>query len=118
MRARRGSSASKLRNMRKGGDENVRVCVGLTSWIAAAVVSLLAGQARTIQQAVFGKADQRTPEVSTEELRRILAEGSGTVLECAGPSLSVHRQPHPRRSQRGGRPGVPMSMYILRCGRD
>jgi len=38
-------------------------------------------QGTTVFQATLGEADAKTPEVSTEELRRILADGSAIVLD-------------------------------------
>ena len=94
---------------------NTRVCVRRTSWIAvlAAVVSLpaQAQEAKTIQQAVIGEANQRTPEVSTEEVRRILAEGSATVLD-ARPFLEYAVSHIPGARNVAAKPGVPMSMYV------
>ena len=102
--------------MRKGGAmRNIRACVGLTSCIAvlAAVASLgaQAEQAKTIQQAVLGEANQRTPEVSTEEMRRILAEGSATVFD-ARPFLEYAVSHIPGARNVAAKPGVPMSMYV------
>ena len=53
-------------------------------------------QGTTVFQATLGEADAKTPEVSTEELRRILADGSAIVLD------SRKRSTHP--TQRCGRP--------------
>jgi len=54
------------------------VAVGLSLLLIAGTAAV----AQTIQQAVFGEANQRTPEVSTEELRGLLTDGSVTVLDA------------------------------------
>jgi rhodanese-related sulfurtransferase len=94
---------------------NIHASVGLTGWIAvlAAVAPLgaQAEQARTIQQVVLGEANQRTPEVSTDEMRRILAEGSATVFD-ARPFLEYAVSHIPGARNVAARPGVPMSMYV------
>jgi rhodanese-related sulfurtransferase len=51
---------------------------------AAAVVTLLMGStapAQTILQATIGEPNQKTAEVSTAEVRRILADGSAVLLD-------------------------------------
>ena len=94
---------------------SIHACVGLTTCIAVLAAGAPAGaqseQARTIQQAVIGEASQRTPEVSTEEMRRILAEGSATVFDARPfPEYAVSHIPGARNV--AARPGVPMSMYV------
>jgi rhodanese-related sulfurtransferase len=59
--------------------------VGLVAW-AAAITALAApvaamAQGSSVFQATLGEANSKTPEVSTEELRRILADGSAIVLD-------------------------------------
>jgi len=54
---------------------------------------------------------QRTPEVSTEELRRILAEGTATVLDTR-PFLEYAVSHIPGARNVAAKPGVPMSMYV------
>jgi rhodanese-related sulfurtransferase len=54
--------------------------------VAAALVTLVAvdmavAQGRDVSQATLGETGQKTGEVSTEDLRRILAEGSAVVLD-------------------------------------
>ena len=51
---------------------------------AAAVATLLMGStapAQTILQATIGEQNQKTAEVSTAEVRRILADGSAILLD-------------------------------------
>jgi rhodanese-related sulfurtransferase len=49
---------------------------GLALWAGDAVA-----QGHSVYQATLAEADQRTGEVSTEQLRRILADGSATVVD-------------------------------------
>ena len=49
---------------------------GLALWAGDAVA-----QGYSVYQATLAEADQRTGEVSTEQLRRILADGSATVVD-------------------------------------
>src|SRR5207249_9308237 len=61
------------------------------TWVrgsAAAIVAVIIAvtmpglaAAQNVFQATLGEANQKTPEVSTEELRRILADGSAIVLD-------------------------------------
>jgi rhodanese-related sulfurtransferase len=81
-----------------------------------AVVSLCAlmahaEEARTIHQAVLGDPDQRTSEVSTEELRRILAERSAAVFD-ARPFLEYAISHIPGARNVAAKPGVAMSEYV------
>src|SRR5882672_7370035 len=59
---------------------------GGASAVVAALVTLVAinmavAQSRDVFHATLGETGQKTEEVSTEELRRILAEGSAVVLD-------------------------------------
>ena len=49
---------------------------GLALWAGDAVA-----QGHSVYQATLAEADQRTGEVSTEQVRRILADGSATVVD-------------------------------------
>ena len=68
-------------------------------------------QAQAIHQAILGEPSQRTPEVSTEELRRVLAEGTATVLDTR-PFLEYAVSHIPGARNVAAKPGVPMSMYV------
>ena len=70
-----------------------------------------AGATDTIHQAVLGESNQRTPEVSTEEMRHILAESSATVLD-ARPYLEYAVSHIPGTLNVAAKPGVPMSLYV------
>jgi rhodanese-related sulfurtransferase len=54
---------------------------------------------------------ERTPEISTEELTRILAERSATVLD-ARPSLEFAISHIPGALNVAPKPGVPASLYV------
>jgi rhodanese-related sulfurtransferase len=61
-----------------------RDCVGLSAALFVGVV-LFAGAASaegvSVYQATLAEADARTPEVSTEQMRRIMADGSALILD-------------------------------------
>lgn len=65
----------------------------------------------TIFQAVLGEPGQRTAEVSTEELRRILADRSATVLD-ARPFREFAVSHIPGARNVAAKPGVAMSAYV------
>ena len=65
----------------------------------------------TIFQAGLGEAGQRTAEVSTEELKRILADRSATVLD-ARPFREFAMSHIPDALNVAAKPGVPMSVYV------
>ena len=76
------------------------------------VLATAAGQAvPTIFDAVIGESGQSTTEVSTEELRRILAENSALVLD-ARPFREYAMSHIPGALNVAPKPGVPMSMYV------
>jgi len=58
---------------------------GIAAWavtiVAVAATSAAMGQGPSVFQATLGEANAKTPEVGTEELRRILADGSAVVLD-------------------------------------
>jgi len=70
-----------------------------------------AEEVRTIHQAVLGESNQRTSEVSTEEVRRILAERSATILDTR-PFLEYAVSHIPGARNVAPKPGVAMSMYV------
>jgi rhodanese-related sulfurtransferase len=95
--------------------EKSRASIGGTARIALLIAAVgltaHADEAKTIQQAVLGEPNQRTPEVSTEELHRILAERTATVLD-ARPFLEYAVSHIPGSRNVAAKPGVPMSMYV------
>jgi rhodanese-related sulfurtransferase len=62
------------------------VRAGAIGLAAASIVFAVAGsaiaQGGTIEQATIGEPNQKTPEVSTDDVRRILADGSAIVLDA------------------------------------
>ena len=70
------------------------------------------GQAPTrIHQAVLGEPNQATTEVSTDELRQILAEQSAVVFD-ARPHREFAISHIPRALNVAAKPGVPVSAYV------
>ena len=65
----------------------------------------------SLRQAVVGETGHSTPEVSTADLERILADQSATVLD-ARPYPGVRDESHPRAVNVAPKAGVPMSMYV------
>jgi rhodanese-related sulfurtransferase len=57
------------------------VGLAVAAMVIFAAVDVANAQGGTIDQATLGEPNQKTPEVSTEELRRILADGSAIVLD-------------------------------------
>jgi rhodanese-related sulfurtransferase len=90
--------------------------------IAVAVAMLVAPGARvaaetpkTISQATLEEPDQKTPEVSTEDLRRVLADGSAVVFD-ARPPKEYAISHIPGALNVSGKPGLPMSQYVPDAG--
>jgi rhodanese-related sulfurtransferase len=87
-----------------------------TVLVLAAVVTLAAGLARgeapaTIYQATLQEPNQKTPEVSTEELRQILADQSAIVFD-ARPSQEYAVSHIPGARNVSAKPGMPISEYV------
>ena len=81
--------------------------VVLSSFVAAAH-----GQSPgNIFQATLGESGQRTAEVSTEQLRGILADKNAVVLD-ARPFLEFAISHIPGALNVAAKPGVPMSAYV------
>jgi rhodanese-related sulfurtransferase len=72
---------------------------------------LAAQRAATIDHAVLGELDERAPEISTTQLRRILEERSATVFD-ARPFLEYAVSHIPGALNVAPKPGVPMSLYV------
>jgi len=75
------------------------------------LVVAAAQAAPTIFDAVLGEAGQPTAEISTEQLRHILADKSALVLD-ARPAREYAISHIPGAVNVAPKPGVPMSMYI------
>ncbi len=82
-------------------------------WLALGVCAPYAsGQAvLNIQQATLMEPDQKTPEIATEELRKILAEQSATVFD-ARPFNEYAVSHIPGAVNVAAKPGVPSSLYV------
>jgi rhodanese-related sulfurtransferase len=82
-------------------------------WLALGVgVPSASSQAGlSIQQATLMEPDQKTPEISTEELRKILSEKSATVFD-ARPFNEYAVSHIPGTVNVSAKPGVPISMYV------
>lgn len=68
-------------------------------------------QPSSIQYATLMEADQKTSEVSTAELRRILAEGGATVFD-ARPFKEYAISHIPGAVNVSAKPGVSISLYV------
>jgi rhodanese-related sulfurtransferase len=82
----------------------------------AALVAVAAGPARgdprtPISQATLQEPNQKTPEVSTEELRQILADQRALVFD-ARPYQEYAVSHIPGARNVSAKPGVPMSAYV------
>lgn len=73
-------------------------------WAAAQTVA-------SILQATLMEPNQRTPEITTDELRKILADGSATVFD-ARPFNEYAVSHIPGTMNVSAKPGVPMSQYV------
>lgn len=67
--------------------------------------------ATAIEDAVLSESGQRTAELSTNELRRILAERGATLLD-ARPFLEYAISHIPGALNVAPKPGVPISLYV------
>jgi rhodanese-related sulfurtransferase len=88
---------------------------GAVTALATALV-LLAGagasaQGPNVHQATLGEAIEKTAEVSTDELKRILASGSAVVLD-ARPHMEYAMSHIPGARNVAPKAGVSMSMYV------
>jgi rhodanese-related sulfurtransferase len=69
------------------------------------------GQTPNISDAILAEPGQRTPEISTTELRSILAANSATVLD-ARPRLEFAISHIPGALNVAAKPGVEAAMYV------
>lgn len=69
----------------------------------------------SIQQATLMEPGQKTPEISTEELRKILAEKSATVFD-ARPFKEYAVSHIPGAANVSAKPGVSISQYVSDVG--
>jgi rhodanese-related sulfurtransferase len=68
-------------------------------------------RAENVFQATLGETAQKTDEISTEELKQVLADKSATVLD-ARPSLEFAMSHIPGALKVSAKPGVAMSVYV------
>ena len=81
--------------------------------IAAAILLLAAPSARaqTVFDTTLGEADQKTAEISTQELKQIISSGSALVLDARPPKeFAVSHVPGARNV--APQPGRPAHLYI------
>ena len=87
------------------------------AFMAMAVVGGLTGgatalaQGGSIFQGTLMEANQKTAELSTDELRQILKDGSATVFDSR-PHLEYAISHIPGALNVAAKPGVPMSVYV------
>jgi rhodanese-related sulfurtransferase len=85
--------------------------LALAAGVAGAAPVAQAAEPATIFQATLAEPNQKTPEVSTAELREILASGSATVFD-ARPHLEWAISHIPGALNVAPKPGVPTSLYV------
>jgi rhodanese-related sulfurtransferase len=88
---------------------NARCLVFLALMVVCAAPT--AAQNSAIQKATLGETGQRTTEVSTDELKHILADGSATVFD-ARPPLEFAISHIPGARNVAPRPGVEKALYV------
>jgi rhodanese-related sulfurtransferase len=79
--------------------------------LSGAAPAAHAQSGQRIFDAVLGTAGQKTPEISTAEMTRVLADGSTVVLD-ARPHREFAISHIPGAKNVAARPGVAMSMYV------
>jgi rhodanese-related sulfurtransferase len=90
--------------------------IGLAMAATITALSTTVGQAESagaakVSAATLQEPNQKTPEISTEELRRILAEGSAPVLDARTyREFAIGHIPGARNV--AAKPGVPNSQYV------
>jgi len=88
-------------------------CVVPIVWLALGIcIPSASGQAVVnIYQATLMEADQKTPEISTQELRQIVAEHSAMIVD-ARPFDEYTVSHIPGAITVPAKPGVPRSQYV------
>jgi len=87
-----------------------RIVVAL-NLVGAAWSPVAAQPTARIDQATLMEPNQRTPEVSTDELKRVLVDGSALVLD-ARPHLEYAMSHVPGALNVSAKPGTPISVYV------
>ncbi len=85
------------------------VTLAATAWLTGGPAAF--AQAGNIFQATLMEANQKTAEVSTEELRQILTDGSAVVFD-ARPQMEYAVSHIPGAKNVAAKAGVPMSVYV------
>lgn len=98
--------------------ESLRV---LSRIVVVVAVALAAGDAfaqePNISEAVFGEASQKTPEISTEQMRQILSNGSAMIVD-ARPRLEFVNGHIPNAHNPGGPPATAVATVEQLVGGD
>ena len=84
--------------------------IALATAILLTLPQVALAQPGNIQTATLGQS-QKTAEVSTDELRRILVDGSATVFD-ARPFMEFAAGHIPGAINVSAKAGVPMSLYV------
>lgn len=88
-----------------------RIAIVWTVVLLSSAASASAQAPGNVVQATVGESGQRTAEISTEQLRGILADKSAVVLD-ARPFLEFAISHIPGAVNVAAKPGVPMSSYV------
>jgi rhodanese-related sulfurtransferase len=99
---------------KKGGREMKIKLFDITVLLMALGVFVTAATAQslaTVYEATMMESGQKTSEVSTNELRKILAEKSATVFD-ARPFMEYAVSHIPGATNVSAKPGVPISQYV------
>ena len=86
---------------------NIIFCAALSIWVTDAN----AASSPTIYETTLMESGQKTGEVSTNELRKILADKSATVFD-ARPIMEYSMSHIPGAVNVSEKPGVPISQYV------
>ena len=84
--------------------------IALAAAVLLALPQVASAEQSNIQTATLGQ-NQKTAEVSTEELRRILVDGSATVFD-ARPFMEFASGHIPGAVNVSAKAGMPMSLYV------
>ena len=87
-----------------------KVSIALAAAILFALPLVASAEQLNVQTATLGQS-QKTAEVSTEELRRILADGSATVFD-ARPFMEFASGHIPGAVNVSAKAGMPASLYV------
>ena len=97
--------------MKKKTAKHIYLFCSLALLLAVCPLLVKAQSSGNIHQATLMETDQKTREISTEELRRILAEKSATVFD-ARPFKEYAISHVPGAVNVSAKSGVPISLYV------